>query len=158
MASGPERVQAALAALGLDVQVLRLPDSTKTAPLAAAAVGCAVGAIVKSLVFVAGDAPVVVLCPGDRRVDPAKLAALRGAESAAMAPAALVREATGYAIGGVPPLGHATALPVLMDRGLLRWPVVYAAAGAHDALFPIDPATLHRVTGAQVADLTSDEV
>src|SRR3954469_956984 len=107
MASGPERVQAALAALGLaDVQVVRLPASTKTAPLAAAAVGCDVSAIAKSLVFVAGETPVVVLCPGDRRVDLAKLAALRGVESAAMAPAALVREATGYAIGGVPPLGY----------------------------------------------------
>jgi prolyl-tRNA editing enzyme YbaK/EbsC (Cys-tRNA(Pro) deacylase) len=73
-----------------------------------------------------------------------------------MAPAALVREATGYAIGGVPPLGHAMELPRYMDQALLRWPVVYAAAGAHDALFPIDPHTLQQATNAQVVDVTSD--
>jgi Cys-tRNA(Pro) deacylase len=154
MASGPERVQAALAALGLETQVVRVPGSAKTAQLAAEAVGCDVGAIVKSLVFVVDGQPVVVLCAGDRRVDAAKLAALRGAESAAMAPAAVVREATGYAIGGVPPLGHATALPVYLDAALLRWPVVYAAAGAPDALFPIESATLLTVTGAAVVDVS----
>ena len=153
MASGPERVQAALAALGLDAPVLRV-GSSKTAQQAAAAVGCEVAAIVKSLVFVADGQPVVVLCPGDRRVDTAKLAALLGAESVAMAPAELVRSATGYAIGGVPPIGHATPLPIYMDQALLAWPTVYGAAGAHDALFPINPATLQAVTGAQVVDVT----
>src|SRR4051794_18215076 len=108
MASGPERVQAALDALGLEIQVVRVPGSAKTAVLAAESVGCAVGAIVKSLVFMGGAGPVVVLCPGDRRVDTAKLAALLGVEQAAMASAETVRAATGYAIGGVPPLGHAT--------------------------------------------------
>jgi Cys-tRNA(Pro) deacylase len=154
MASGPERVQAALADLGLTTQVVRVPGSAKTAQLAAESVGCAVGAIVKSLVFVVDGQPVVVLCAGDRRVDAAKLAALRGAESAAMAPAAVVREATGYAIGGVPPLGHATALPIYMDEAILRWPLVYGAAGAPDALFPIESATLLRVTGAAVVDVS----
>jgi prolyl-tRNA editing enzyme YbaK/EbsC (Cys-tRNA(Pro) deacylase) len=109
---------------------------------------------VKSLVFVVDGQPVVVLCAGDRRVDAAKLAALRGAESAAMAPAAVVRESTGYAIGGVPPLGHATALPIYMDPALLRWPVVYGAAGAPDALFPIESQTLRAVTGAEVVDVS----
>ena len=156
MASGPERVQAALAALDLDVQVVRVPGSAKTAILAAEAVGCPVGAIVKSLVFVAGDDPVLVLCPGDRRVDTAKLAALRRVDPAAvsMAPAALVREVTGYAIGGVPPLGHATALPTYMEQALLDWPVVYGAAGAPDALFPIDPTMLQQITGAVVVQVT----
>ena len=157
MASGPERVQAALAARGLDIAVLRLPGSTKTAVQAAAAVGCELGAIVKALVFLAGDQPVVVLCPGDRRVDPGKLAALLGVAAVAMAPAARVREATGYAIGGVPPLGHATPLPVYMDGRLLRRPLLYAAAGAHDALFPIAPATLQAITAAQVVDVAGDE-
>jgi prolyl-tRNA editing enzyme YbaK/EbsC (Cys-tRNA(Pro) deacylase) len=154
MASGPERVQAALLALGLDTQVVRVPGSAKTAQLAADSVGCAVGAIVKSLVFVVDGTPVLVLCAGDRRVDAAKLAALRGAESAGMAPATVVREATGYAIGGVPPLGHATALPIYMDEAVLRWPRVYGAAGAPDALFPIESATLLAVTGADVVDVS----
>jgi prolyl-tRNA editing enzyme YbaK/EbsC (Cys-tRNA(Pro) deacylase) len=156
MASGPERVQAALEALDLDVQVVRVPGSAKTAILAAEAVGCPVGAIVKSLVFVAGDDPVLVLCPGDRRVDTAKLAALRRVDPAAvgMAPAALVREVSGYAIGGVPPLGHVTALPTYMEQALLNWPVVYGAAGAPDALFPIDPNALQQITGAVVVQVT----
>ena len=138
----------------MEVAARVLPDSARTAPEAAAAVGVEVGAIVKSLVFLAGDQPVVVLCPGDRRVDAAKLAALRGVDRAAMAPAEVVRAATGYAIGGVPPLGHATPLPIYMDAGILRWPIVYAAAGAPDTLFPIPPATLLTVTGAQVVDVT----
>ncbi|HUS15960.1 MAG TPA: YbaK/EbsC family protein [Chloroflexia bacterium] len=154
MASGPERLQAALDELGLGIQVVRVPGSAKTAVMAAEAVGCEVGAIVKSLVFVAGGAPVVVLCPGDRRVDATKLAALLGSDGVAMAPAETVRAATGYAIGGVPPLGHATTLPILMDAALLTWPQVYAAAGAPDALFPIDPATLQAVSGARVVDVT----
>ena len=153
MASGPERVQAALDALGVDAQVVRLPDSTKTAPLAAAAVGCAVAAIVKSLVFLAGEQPVVVLCPGDRRVNTERLAALLGVPEITMAPAAVVRAATGYAIGGVPPLGHATPLPTYMERALLAWLVVYGAAGAHDALFPIDPRRLLEITGATLVEV-----
>jgi Cys-tRNA(Pro) deacylase len=153
MASGPERVQAALAALGLDAQVVRVGNA-KTAQQAAEAVGCEVGAIVKSLVFVADGQPVLVLCSGDRRVDTDKLAALRGAKSVAMASAEVVRAATGYAIGGVPPLGHATTLPMYMDFTLLTCPTVYGAAGAPDALFPINPITLQVVTGAEVADVT----
>ena len=154
MASGPERVQAALDALQLGVQVVRVPGSSKTAVQAAEAVGCAVGAIVRSLVFVADGQPTVVLCPGDRRVDMPKLAALLGDTRVAMAPAEVVRTATGYAIGGVPPLGHTTPLPIYMDQALLAWPTVYAAAGAHDALFPIAPQTLQEVTHAQLVDVT----
>ena len=154
MASGPERVQAALAALDLRVTVIRVPGSAKTALQAAESVGCEVAAIVKSLLFVADGRPVLVLCPGDRRVDTAKLGALLGAADVAMAPAVVVREATGYAIGGVPPLGHATPLPIYMERALLAWPTVYAAAGAPDALFPIAPPTLLAVTGATLADVT----
>lgn len=156
MASGPERVQAVLDELDLGVRVIRVPGSAKTAILAAESVGCPVGAIVKSLVFVAGDDPVLVLCPGDRRVDTVKLAALRQVDPVAvsMAPAALVREVTGYAIGGVPPLGHVEALPTYMEPSLLDWPVVYGAAGAHDALFPIDPNVLQQITGAVVVQVT----
>jgi Cys-tRNA(Pro) deacylase len=153
MASGPERVQAALREAGLDAQVVRLPDSTRTAPEAAKAVGCDVGAIAKSLLFMADGEPLLVICAGDRRVDTARVASLVGAASVKMASADDVRSITGYAIGGVPPLGHATRIPTLMDTALLRWPLIYAAAGAHDALFPVDPQRLAEVTEARVEDV-----
>lgn len=153
MPGGPERVQSALDGYGLGIKVVRLPDSTRTAPEAAKAVGCEVGAIAKSLLFMAGDEPLLVICSGDRRVDTERVAALVGAPSIAMASAEQVRRVTGYAIGGVPPVGLATPVRTLMDNGLLRWPVVYAAAGAHDALFPIDPAVLAQISGATLADV-----
>jgi Cys-tRNA(Pro) deacylase len=153
MASGPERVQTALDDHGLKAQVVRLPESTRTAPEAAKAVGCDVGAIAKSLLFLAGGEPVLVICGGDRRVDTARLAELVGASDVKMAPAEEVRRITGFAIGGVPPLGHATPLATLMDTALLRWPTIYAAAGAHDALFPINPHRLAEVTRARMEDI-----
>lgn len=151
MASGPERVQAALDSAGIETKVVRLLDSTRTAPEAAKAVGCDVGAIAKSLLFLADGEPLLVICAGDRRVDTGKVGALVGAETVKMAPAEEVRRVTGYAIGGVPPLGHAAEVPMIMDESLLRWPQIYAAAGAHDALFPVDPNLLARVTGARLA-------
>src|SRR5438874_13161019 len=108
MASGPERVQAALEAHGIEANVVRLPESTRTAPEAAKAAGCDLGAIVKSLVFLADDEPVLVLCGGDRRVDTVRLANLTGTSQVKMASADDVRRITGFAIGGVPPLGHPT--------------------------------------------------
>ena len=153
MASGPERVQAALDSMGLEAKVLRLPDSTRTAPEAAQAVGCNVGAIAKSLLFIADGEPLLVICAGDRRVNTGRVAELVGAKSVKMAPAEEVRRITGYAIGGVPPLGHATRVTALMDESLLRWPVIYAAAGAHDALFPVDPNRLAQVTGARLENV-----
>lgn len=153
MASGPERVQDALNSAGIEAKVVRLPDSTRTAPEAARAVGCEVGAIAKSLLFLVDGEPLLVVCGGDRRVDVARVAQAIGAQSVKMAPAEEVRRITGYAIGGVPPLGHATPIRTLMDTSLLRWPVVYAAAGAHDALFPIEPQRLLEVTGANLLDV-----
>lgn len=153
MPSGPERVQAALHEEGIAVQVVRLADSTRTAPEAAAAVGCEVGAIAKSLLFMADGEPLLVICGGDRRVDSAKVSALVGAGSVKMASAEEVRRYTGYAIGGVPPVGHATPLRKLMDERMLRWPTIYAAAGAHDALFPIEPWLLAEKSGATLADV-----
>ena len=153
MASGPERVQAALHEVGVDIKVVRLSESTRTAVEAAQAVGCDVGAIAKSLLFLADGDPVLVICGGDRRVDTAKVSALLGAQSLKMAPVEEVRRITGYAIGGVPPLGHVTALKKLMDERMLRWPLIYAAAGAHDALFPIEPQTLAQVSEATLADV-----
>jgi prolyl-tRNA editing enzyme YbaK/EbsC (Cys-tRNA(Pro) deacylase) len=157
MASGPERVQAALHDVGVDIKVVRLSESTRTAVEAAQAVGCDVGAIAKSLLFLADGEPLLVICGGDRRVDTELVAQIVGAKSLKMAPADEVRRITGYAIGGVPPLGHDTPMKKLMDRRMLRWPVIYAAAGAHDALFPIEPAVLAEKSGAELADVVNDE-
>ncbi len=156
MASGPERVQAALHEQGIDVQVVRLSESTRTAPEAAAAVGCEVGAIAKSLLFMADGEPLLVICGGDKRADTAKIGALVNAGSVKMATPEDVRKYTGYAIGGVPPMGHATPLRILMDERMLKWHVIYAAAGAHDALFPIEPGLLAEKSGAVLADVTAD--
>ncbi|MBF6613148.1 MAG: YbaK/EbsC family protein [Chloroflexi bacterium] len=155
MANGPERVQQALDALGLKAIVVRLPESTRTAPEAAKAVGCDVGAIAKSLLFMADGEAVLVICGGNRRVDPARVARLVGASQVKMAPVEEVRRITGYAIGGVPPIGHPTHIRTLIDRELLNCEIVYAAAGAHDALFPVDPKRLREASGAEVADVTS---
>ena len=153
MASGPERVQQALNDAGIEARVLRLPESTRTAADAARAVGCEVGAIVKSLLFMADGEPVLVMCAGDRKVDTGKIASYLGVSSVGMAPVDEVRRITGFAIGGVPPLGHATQVRTLMDRSLLGWPMVYAAAGAHDSLFPVDPQRLLEATKAEVVDV-----
>ena len=126
---GPERVRAALEALALDCEVLTLPDSTRTAEEAAAAVGCSVGEIAKSLVFRAGERAVVGIMSGDNRLDTGKLAEALG-EDVSRADADFVRAATGFAIGGVPPLGHATQVPVFMDADLFRFERIWAAAGS----------------------------
>lgn len=153
MPGGPERVQKALDALGLEATVLRLPDSTRTAPDAARAVGCEVGAIAKSLLFMADDQPVLVICAGDRRVDTRRLAEVLDARQVAMASASEVKRITGYAIGGVPPVGYAMRVRTLFDSSLLRWPVIYGAAGAHDALFSVDPRRLLEASGAEVTEV-----
>lgn len=124
------RYQQTLREQGLDVPVRMLPDSARTATEAAAAVGVEVGQIVKSLVFLRGAEPVMVLCAGDRRVN---------AERLGLAPARAerVREITGFSIGGIPPLGHARPLSTLIDASLRRFEVVWAAAGHPHAVFPI---------------------
>jgi prolyl-tRNA editing enzyme YbaK/EbsC (Cys-tRNA(Pro) deacylase) len=134
------------------LEIRRFPEGTRTAEDAARAIGCEVGQIVKSLVFLAGGRPVVALVSGANRLDPAKLAAVAGG-SVEKAGAETARQATGYAIGGVPPFGHAQPLPVFMDRDLERYQVVWAAAGRPDAVFPIEPARLLDLAGAVVADL-----
>ncbi len=142
--------EASLDRLGLRAK--RFPDGTRTAEDAARAVGCEVGQIVKSLVFLAAGQPVVVLTSGANRVDLAKLSRLAGGE-ARRADAGAVRGATGYAIGGVPPFGHARRLPVYMDRDLLDYPVVWAAAGRPDTVFEVVPQRLRELSDAVVADL-----
>lgn len=122
-----------LAERGLEVEVLLLPDSTRTAAEAAAACGCELGQIVKSLVFVLEGRPTMVLCAGDRRVE-----AMEGRP----ATAAEAREATGFAIGGIPPLGHDTELPTIVDESLSRFERVWCAAGTPHAVFEVSLSAL----------------
>jgi prolyl-tRNA editing enzyme YbaK/EbsC (Cys-tRNA(Pro) deacylase) len=137
-----------LHALGLDVSVQMLPDSTRTAPEAAAAVGCEVGQIVKSLVFMRDGEPVMVLCAGDRRV---------AAERLGLRPASAdeARVASGFAIGGIPPLGHGRPLDTLIDESLRRFATVWCAAGTPHAVFeaPIE-ALIAAIPGGPVIDVS----
>jgi prolyl-tRNA editing enzyme YbaK/EbsC (Cys-tRNA(Pro) deacylase) len=108
---------------------------------------------VKSLVFVSGDDVVIALCSGAARVDEARLASLLGASTVRRATADEAKDATGYAIGGVPPFAHARPTRVVCDRGLLAFDVVWAACGLPDAVFPIAPAELVRLSAASVEDI-----
>ena len=130
----------------------QFPAGTRTAVDAARAVGCDVGQIVKSLVFVAAGRPVVALVSGANRLDERRLGAAAG-EPVEKAGADVVRSATGYSIGGVPPFGHATEVPVFMDRDLLQHSVVWAAAGRPDSVFEIEPERLRELSQATIADL-----
>jgi prolyl-tRNA editing enzyme YbaK/EbsC (Cys-tRNA(Pro) deacylase) len=147
-----ERVLAALAELGCDARPIELPKSTRTAPEAAEAIGTSVGQIVKSLVFDAGGAPVLVAASGSNRVSVEKLGSLAGTP-VRRADADLVRKATGFSIGGVPPVALARRLRVLVDRDLMRYTEVWAAAGMPNAVFPIEPEELVRITGGEVVDI-----
>ena len=153
MAGAEDRVVAAAAVAGLEIAVRRFPEGTRTAEDAARAVGCEVPQIVKSLVFVVDGQPVVALVSGAHRLEPARLATALGASRVERADGDLVRDATGFAIGGVPPLGHARQMPIVMDRALLAHDVLWAAAGRPDAVFAVTPADLERASGAVVADL-----
>ena len=147
-----QRVQDALAAASLTLNVVELPQSTRTAPEAAAAVGATLGQIVKSIIFRAAhsDRPVLVLTSGANRVDERAVAALLG-EPLAKADADFVRARTGFAIGGVPPVGHLEPIPTFIDEDLLTHAEIWAAAGTPNALFRLTPADLLRATHGQVA-------
>ncbi|MGH3440997.1 MAG: YbaK/EbsC family protein [Nitriliruptorales bacterium] len=147
-----DRFLAAAKARGLDPDVHHWPAGTRTARDAAAAVGCEVGQIVKSLVFVADGRAVVVLTSGSNRVDTGKVAAHLGAAEVRKADAEEARAATGFAIGGTPPLGYPAPLPVLVDRDLLAYEVVWAAAGTPDTTFPVDPHALRDAADGEVTD------
>ena len=147
-----QRVQDALAARGFPNQVRELEQTARSAAEAAAAVGCEVGQIAKSLVFkgrVSGRA-VLVIAAGSNRVDPGKVEALVG-EPLDRPDADFVRAETGFAIGGIPPLGHDRALVTIIDEDLRRHPSIWAAAGHPNAVFPLTPDELERMTGGTVA-------
>ena len=138
------RVADAARTLGLELDIHQFPEGTKTAADAAAAIGCPVAAIVKSLVFVVGEEPVVALVPGDLMLDLAKLEAAAGTAPARRATLEEVRDATGFAAGGTPPFGHAQALRVFADEALRRNEPVWAAGGTPTTVFPITLDDLDR--------------
>lgn len=139
---------------GWQIDVVELPADASTAELAAAALNVAVAAIVKSLLFLAAERPILLLVSGDRRVDTNLVARVLSVEGIRLARPAEVLAMTGYPVGGVPPVAHMTPPRVLMDRRLFDHATVYAAAGAHNAVFPVAPAQLVEIAGAEVADIT----
>ncbi|MGQ9627657.1 MAG: YbaK/EbsC family protein [Anaerolineae bacterium] len=149
-----EKVRQYFKERGLDIEVFELDKSTRTAQLAAEAVGTELGSIVKSLIFLADGKPALVLVAGDKRADPEKIKKLLGAREVAIANADQVREKTGFAIGGVPPLGHDVEMKTLIDRSLGRFETVYAAAGSPQAVFPIAYKLLVELSGGEVVDVT----
>jgi prolyl-tRNA editing enzyme YbaK/EbsC (Cys-tRNA(Pro) deacylase) len=142
-----------LAADGIVVEVRETGDSIHTAQQAAAAIGCPVEAIVKSLLFAADGEPLLVLASGPNRVDTDLLSALTGAV-VTMADAKTVKAVTGYSIGGVPPIGHPAPIRTIVDERLLTLPQVWAAAGSATAVFAIAPGRLVELSRATVARVT----
>lgn len=154
LSSSARKVQQALEALGLSLQVVELPASTRTAPEAAQAVGCDVGQIVKSLIFKgkSSERPILVVASGANRVDEKKIEALIG-EPLVKADADFVRQKTGFIIGGVPPLGHAERLETFIDQDLLQYSEIWAAAGTPNAVFRLSPQDLISMTGGKVVEV-----
>ncbi len=150
------KVQEALGALGIARSLIELPVSAKTSREAAAALGVNVAQIAKSLVFTSNGNPVLVIASGANRVDERKLERLTGGK-VRKADAETVKQATGFAIGGVPPLAHAISLPTYIDRDLLQHEVVYPAGGLPECVFPISPQELLRATGGQIVDIRQDQ-
>lgn len=154
LSASAQRVQDALSAAGLNCAVVELPASTRTAQEAAQAIGCRVEQIVKSLVFRGrrSGQPVLVLASGSNRVNEKRVGELLG-EPIERADADFVREHTGFAIGGVPPVGHPAPLTTLLDRDLLAYAELWAAAGTPHAVFRLAPADLLAVADARTADI-----
>ena len=151
--AGVARFLAAVEPLGLHPEIREFDESTHTAAEAAAAIGCEVAAIVKSLVFQADGAPLLVLASGPNRVDTAALGTRLGA-AIGKADADAVKAASGYSIGGVPPLGLVTPMQTVFDETLLALPLVWAVAGSATAVFAIEPGDLVRLSGAEVLPIS----
>jgi prolyl-tRNA editing enzyme YbaK/EbsC (Cys-tRNA(Pro) deacylase) len=156
MAGSIDRVGQAARDAGLKIEIRRMGESTRTAEDAARQCGCAVGQIVKSLIFEGRETGrlVLFLVSGDRQLDLGKASALVGEELRRADPRR-IRDETGFAIGGVSPIGHKTAIPAYADRTLLAYDVVWAAAGAHDAVFSSEPGALVAAAGATPQDVAS---
>ena len=154
-----QKVADAAQALGLDVEIVEFEQTTRSAQDAAEAIGCQVAQIVKSLLFVVDGQPVMALVSGANRLDERKLAALRGVgrKKVKRADADTAKAATGFSIGGVPPFGHKSSLPIYVDQDLTRFEVVWAAAGTPFAVFAITPDELMRASEGMVVDLAADK-
>ena len=152
--SANERFSAAATRLGLAPDIVQFPEDTRTAAQAAAALKCELGQIIKSLVFKCEEQPVLALTAGDRQVDTEKLGALCGG-TIGKADAKIVREATGFAIGGVPPFGHASQLSCWIDQNIYRYEMAWGAAGTPDTVFAMQTAELVRLSGGQRAEFTN---
>ena len=155
LSASAQRFQAALKGLGFSLQVVELPDSTRTAVEAAQAIGCQLGQIVKSLVFKAkrSERPILVIASGTNRVNERAIEALIG-EPLGKADADFVRQRTGFVIGGVPPVGHTEPLLTFVDQDLLAFDEIWAAAGTPNAVFRLTPHDLVRMTGGEVIKIT----
>jgi prolyl-tRNA editing enzyme YbaK/EbsC (Cys-tRNA(Pro) deacylase) len=149
-----QKVQDALTTRGFALEIRELAQPTRSAAEAAAALGCQVNQIAKSLVFRGADSDrfVLVIASGAKRVDEAKIAALVG-EAITKASAAFVRARTGFAIGGVPPIGHADEPHTLIDEDLMKWPEIWAAAGTPNSILRLTPGDLVAMTGGHVAQI-----
>ena len=152
--SANERFSAAATRLGLEPDIVQFPEDTRTAAQAAAALKCELGQIIKSLVFKCEEQPVLALTAGDRQVDTEKLGALCGG-TIGKADAKIVREATGFAIGGVPPFGHGSQLSCWIDQNIYRYEMAWGAAGTPDTVFAMQTADLVRLSGGQRAEFTN---
>jgi prolyl-tRNA editing enzyme YbaK/EbsC (Cys-tRNA(Pro) deacylase) len=154
LSSSAQKVQDALDAFGIQLRVVELPDSTRSAAEAAQAIGCVVGQIAKSLIFrgMQTGQPVLVIASGPNRVDEKKIGTLAG-EPIGKADADFVRQRTGFAIGGVPPVGHTERLQTFIDRDLLQYHEIWAAAGTPHAVFRLTPQDLVQVTEGEVVNI-----
>jgi len=149
------KVQQALNAIGMQLDVVELPDSTRTSVEAAQAIGCQVGQIAKSIIFraLASQRPIMVIASGPNRVNEKVIETLIG-EAIGKADADFVRQRTGFVIGGVPPVGHPEQIETFIDMDPLQYPEIWAAAGTPHAVFRLTPADLLRMTGGKLVQLT----
>ena len=156
MSGAIDRFLEAARGVGIEPEVRRFPEGTKTARDAAAAVGVEVGQIVKSLIFIGESRPVLALTSGANRVNEARLALLAGSPGVRRATPEQARAATGFAVGGTPPFGYPEPVRAFCDEDLFAYSRVWAAAGTPDAVFAIEPSELVRVSGAEVARFAAD--
>ncbi len=155
MSKSLKRVVSALEAAGISAEIAEMPEETRTAQQAADAAGCALDQILKSIIFrgeVSGTA-ILFMTAGGNQVDAAKASALAG-EPLGKADAALIRGQTGFAIGGVAPIGHTTSIRAFLDPKLLKFPLIWAAAGTPRHIFSVDPSIILQISRAQLVDFT----
>lgn len=151
-----QKVQEALNSFGVSLHVLELPDSARTSPEAAAAIGCSVSRIAKSLVFkgVQSEVPYLIIASGSNRVDE-RLVSKKIGEQIAIADADYVRSVTGYVIGGIPPVGHSVMFQTFIDADLMQYDTIWAAAGTPHAVFELTPKELVRITNGTLIQVTT---